>query len=583
MTSCKPTYSGTTHRSVWVMAIGSAIALWASFPPVGWAWLAWVATAGWCGLVAVDAIPTRRPYRLIYLVGLGHWLVLFQWVRLPHWSAYFGWLALTAYLAIYVPLFVGVSRQLVHRMRIPLCIACPIGWTGLEFLRGRLFTGFSMGVLAHTQFRSPAILQIADLGGACLVSALLVLVASSLVQTLLPWMAPATHDPDDDQSGRKRFQIQQAWPLAFAAACVLAAFQYSHQSLPTVAPSAHDATDARSVSVALIQGNVDTTFDGSMDPTKTLMDYRRLTRSAIANNPDVALIVWPESMQTVPWLTITDPVELDPAFPGSPTEFRSELETRRLIGQHQASWFARNFQIPAIVGTSHFDLGDHPIRQHNSGLWLDRYGKAAGRYDKMHPVMFGEYVPLGNLFPFLYRLTPMHSGLAPGTRPLAVQIPMDHRKDPDRSGTAIDQPDRLIFSPCICYENTVPHLLRRQVRALTAKGQNPDALVTLTNDGWFWGSSQLDFHLASAIFRAVELRRPMLVAANTGFSAWIDQWGRVQGQGPRHAEGSVIARVEPRNRDASLYEKMGDRIWGLPCAILCLLASLVGRIGRFRR
>ena len=69
-------------------------------------------------------------------------------------------------------------------------------------------------------------------------------------------------------------------------------------------------------------------------------------------------------------------------------------------------------------------------------------------------------------------------------------------------------------------------------------------LVNLTNDGWFWGSSELDMHLACGVFRAVECRKPLLIAANTGFSAWIDGDGRIAAQGPRRDADSLLA--EPR-------------------------------------
>jgi len=76
------------------------------------------------------------------------------------------------------------------------------------------------------------------------------------------------------------------------------------------------------------------------------------------------------------------------------------------------------------------------------------------------------------------------------------------------------------------------HVIRSQINTLAAEGKEPDVLVNLTNDGWFWGSSELDLHLACGVFRAVECRKPFLIAANTGFSAWIDSDGRIQQQGP---------------------------------------------------
>jgi apolipoprotein N-acyltransferase len=104
-----------------------------------------------------------------------------------------------------------------------------------------------------------------------------------------------------------------------------------------------------------------------------------------------------------------------------------------------ACWLALR---PGIPGAS-FD-------RFNSALLLDQTGTAIARYDKMHPVMFGEYVPLGRWLPWLYHLTPMSGGLTPGRQPAALHV------------------GGLSLSPSICFENTVPHLRRRQVARLAS-------------------------------------------------------------------------------------------------------------------
>ena len=93
-------------------------------------------------------------------------------------------------------------------------------------------------------------------------------------------------------------------------------------------------------------------------------------------------------------------------------------------------------------------------------------------------------------------------------------------------------------------------------------------LVNLTNDGWFWGSSELDLHLMCGVFRAVECRKPLAIAANTGFSAVIDADGRILVQGPRRDTDVVVADV-PLDTRRSPYVRFGD--WG---AGLCLLFGL---------
>ncbi len=140
--------------------------------------------------------------------------------------------------------------------------------------------------------------------------------------------------------------------------------------------------------------------------------------------------------------------------------------------------------VPVLLGidTVHFTAdGAEPLR-YNTALFLDSQGKVMGRYDKCHPVMFGEYVPFADVFPWIYKLTPLYAGIAAGPGPVAVQV------------------GGVRYSPDICYEDTVPHLIRQQVLQLRAEGNEPDVLVNLTNDGWFWGSSELDLHLAVRCF-----------------------------------------------------------------------------------
>ncbi len=197
--------------------------------------------------------------------------------------------------------------------------------------------------------------------------------------------------------------------------------------------------------------------------------------------------------------------------------------------------------------------------------WLPELGEIDGHYDKMHLVLFGEYVPLAQQWPLLQQFTPLPFSSTPGAGPVTLDVRTPR-------GT-------LRIAPSICYENVLPHVIAGQVRELAAKGREPDVLVNLTNDGWFWGSSELDMHLTCAVFRAVECRKPFLIAANTGFSAWIDADGRVVARGPRRAKGVVLAEVGPDLR-RSWYLRYGD--WPAGCCLgVCVVLAAVG--GRRRR
>ena len=188
---------------------------------------------------------------------------------------------------------------------------------------------------------------------------------------------------------------------------------------------------------------------------------------------------------------------------------------------------------------------------YNSAIQIDINGKVTSRYSKMNLVLFGEYVPFGDRFPWLYNFFPMGAGLKPGTAPTAMKL------------------DSFIMSPNICFESTYPHLIRQQISELASAGNPPDCLVNLSNDGWFWGSNALDLHLANNILRSVENRIPSLIAANTGFSGQIDSAGRIIKKGPRRAKEVVfVDMITSPNR--STYATVGDLPW-----ILCLILVFV--------
>ena len=195
--------------------------------------------------------------------------------------------------------------------------------------------------------------------------------------------------------------------------------------------------------------------------------------------------------------------------------------------------FARRYRTNWLVGLDRQVVGPHlsaGVQNFNCALFLDPEGQPLGRYDKMHPVLFGEYIPLADRFPWLYRLTPLPTGLTAGTHGVAVTI----------AGYRV--------AATICYETALPEAVRSLMLALEQQNNRPDVIVNLTNDGWFWGSSELDMHLTAAIFRAIEVRTPVVIAANTGFSAWIDSSGRLLARGPRRNTATLRAKVVPDGR-----------------------------------
>jgi apolipoprotein N-acyltransferase len=138
--------------------------------------------------------------------------------------------------------------------------------------------------------------------------------------------------------------------------------------------------------------------------------------------------------------------------------------------------------------------------------------------------------------------------------------------------------DGVVYAPNICYESALPQLIRQQVVELARRGQTPDVLVNLTNDAWFWGSAELDMHLACDVLRAVEMRTPLVVAANRGLSAHIDHTGRVIVVSNRDQPDKLLTDVAlPPRRGAnpSLYARFGD--WfSSACFACCVALGFVG-------
>ncbi len=519
---------------VWVLPRAAPLGL--GLPPLGPYLLAWIAPIWWGLLVRRDELPGRRPYRTLWLVGFLFWLAALHWMRLPHWLTSFGWVALSFYLALYLPLFIGLSRVAVHQLRVPVIVAAPVVWTGLELARGHLLTGFTMASLGHTQYQWIEMIQVSDLAGAYGVGFVVMFAAACLSR-----MVPSRGKP------------WAWWPLAPLVLGLGAALVYGHLRV-----SHGDGTPK--ARIALIQGSIDTLLrpePGTRD--RMQQQYRGLSEEALARYGELDLIIWPETCFGDPLIEYDPNVPVPEEWRGAEAEFRWRHREAALRSRRAMRDLAEQLGTPLILGVSRHVLGADGWKHFNSAVFVPLSAEPIGRYDKMHLVAFGEYIPFAEELSWLVRLTPLSSlGIASeaGSRPAAFEL------------------DGLRMAPNICYESVMPHVIRRQVNTLARAGRQPDLLVNLTNDGWFWGSSELDMHLVCGVFRAVECRKPLLIAANTGFSAWIDGGGRILAQGPRRKTGTILAEVGPDGR-SSWYLRHGDWPAGM-CLAACLVLAGVG-------
>ena len=239
------------------------------------------------------------------------------------------------------------------------------------------------------------------------------------------------------------------------------------------------------------------------------------------------------------WVTAEEAAVKPPWPPSqSPQESQAELdewvkETGRIMTDA-----AVQFGRPMILGVAREHFGREGVEIYNSavlvtpdGRWCQADRREQSYYDKMHLVPFGEYMPFVKSIPWLQSLSPLCTSDAAGQRPKGFLL------------------KGICLVPNICYETVLPHVIRNQLVALRRDGHEPQVLVNVTNDGWFWGSNELEMHLACGVFRTVECRRPMVIAANTGISASIDSDGRILALGRTRHEDIILADVRLDRRE----------------------------------
>ncbi|MBI5379080.1 MAG: apolipoprotein N-acyltransferase [Nitrospirae bacterium] len=512
-------------------ALGSALLLALSFPLPGWWPLAWGAFVPWFA-----ALRGRSPAQGFYLGGLfgaGFFLATLYWVadtihrygHQPYGVGLSVLLLLILYLSLYPALF-GALLCVAERRDLPLWVTAPVLWTSLEWLRAHLFTGFPWASLGYSQAGVLPIIQIADLAGVYGIGALLVLVNALLFEILL---------------------TPSRWPrkalpagvgiLAVGAALLYGAWRLQTYDAPLTphasrltppGPTGPAADRDKTIRIALIQGNIDQAVKWNPGRQREVLEtYLNLTRQAVAPNPQGGpakrpdLIIWPETAT--------------PFFFNRHSAYAGEITA-----------LTREVGAPLLFGSPTRDTdGSGTVRLSNSAYLLSPTGQIVSRYDKMHLVPFGEYVPLQRLLFFVGRMVEAISDFRAGEA---------HVVAPFNGGK---------LATVICYEIIFPHLVREFVR------EGANLMTTITNDAWFGRSSAPYQHFGMAVLRAVEHRIPVARAANTGISGLIAPSGRVLVASPIF-EGGIWQGEVALRKETTLYTRVGDLF-----AYLCMGGSVI--------
>ncbi len=209
-------------------------------------------------------------------------------------------------------------------------------------------------------------------------------------------------------------------------------------------------------------------------------------------------------------------------------------------------------------------------RGEDGGVLQDSYNSASvtfadrsmtASYDKLELLWFGETVPLGSAVPWLRRTFQRGGGLLPGAEPRALEVPRAAKTT-------------LRLGVLNCYEDTLPDLGRRIVRAL-----GPNLLVNVTNDAWFEGTVEPELHFRLAVMRAIELRRDLVRAVNLGVSGHVDAAGVVRARRDDAKPGFLVVTPSLRDDEPTIYARFGDA----PSWALVFLASAASWLRTRRR
>ncbi|MGB1815663.1 MAG: apolipoprotein N-acyltransferase [Rubripirellula sp.] len=526
----------------------SIVALWLSQPPLRFWCFGFAALVPLIYLISLKQHFRRRDYLVIWGAYTLYWLASLQGLRHAHPLMHGPWLALGGYLAVYTTLFVAFSRFLFHR-GISLLLVVPLAWVAQEYVRNYLLTGISVLMLGHVLLEVPILVQIADLFGGYGVSALLALTNLFIWQTI-------------QVCRRKTSCAHYGLIFTTTLSSLLAVLLYGNYRLnqPLGDPLAR---------FALIQRNEEVEY--VLNPERQDEMFRGYAASSVNAarlTPEVIdAYIWPESMYsaTNPHAYLLPDATVPPQFPGNPQDFEDAIEDQQSVFTERAGFLQSmlrseqpaSTQAPElIVGCGVIEYGA-AVNVYSAVINIDSNHQVETWYGKTHLVMFGEYIPILPSIPGLKNLVPPGMGLKQG------------------NGGQLMRVGDTWVAPNVCIETAVERVTLNQMREFHARGQTPDVIATVTNDGWFDDTSVIDHHLRCAQMVAIACRRPILSAANNGPTAWIDSRGQIVERLEAGEDGFVIATPKQDNR-ISLIVRIGD--WpAAATVIICIALGLCVR------
>lgn len=432
-------------------------------------------------------------------------------------------LILACILATYLSVIFVFSRFVEKRLSIPVFWTLPVFWVALEWCRTQWpLGGFPWAQAGYSQWKNLNLIQISDLFAVYGVTALLIWANLGIFEFIRSFQ-------------NKCFSKISVVKIIFVFLLLGLSLVYGSKRKSGIE---NISKNSPHFSLALLQGNIPQDEKWLSEEAENILKiYQKMTREAFSQKEKaVQLVIWPEA--SFPYeIALDQPKDF---------EYVGSFEGDILVGS--VSYENKGRLPPATLYTPI----DYPV--YNSALLIKPGAQFSGAYFKHHLVPYGEYIPLKEILPFIGKLTGQMGEFVRGTEYNLL-----------KSGNAA-------MGILICYEDIFPSI----AQTLTRNGAN--LLVNITNDAWYGDSSALPQHLSFSTFRAIENRRSLVRATNTGMTASFDAAGNIWGLLPSFEQRILYDQV-PLLTVPSFYSQHGD-IFAYTCIAfsgLLIVLSLIGR------
>ncbi len=569
-----------TRYKPFLITFSSVLLFYLALPPANLAYLCFLPPIFWVFLIRGEFAPAEKAnlsnsgffrrfikrigylcrtfYGQIFIADLIFWGVSISWLPIPHPAIWAGWAPLSIVMAFYFLLYVAAARRFLRRWKMPLFLASPLAWVGMEWLRKHILTGFSFCSLEHSLYLHPVMIQTAEWAGEYGVGALIMLIGTA-------WGIGIESLISVPRRGKRGILA-----ILGGTALLVGMIGYGIHTVDKIdrlCTEADAMPDGR-VNIALLQ---DSTYYHFPIPTETTIavHQRYMTLSDLAAQERPDLVVWPEGTFAYPYYAF-EPGAKIPSPEGSsllsPEESEQQIRKIENDQKNQIETWLKKVGAPVILGLISTVYEPDRKRVYNSALYC-AVGEPYLRYDKRARVVFGEFIPfmeyLPESFPLKTLCEPISAGKRLGLIPVASKY-------------------RALVS--ICFESCYARFVRSQLDELkkTPQSVDPDFLINISSDAWFFGNAENEFHNSSYPLRAVETRKYYLVASHGGTSLGITPSGKIFTRGKRGGDEVVMARFTPVKIRPFLD---GKGLWfGVVCAwpVVIVFLPIPGRKNRKR-